>query len=112
VAHACDPSYSGGSDQKDRGLKPAQANSSQDPISKKFFTKKMVQWLKVEALSSNPSTTKKKKKTKKKYLTRKKTEYIKSLTSLYDGGLIMVDVSPFLQCLAIWLYYFLIKYNC
>jgi hypothetical protein len=25
VAHACNPSYSGGRDQEDRGLKPAQA---------------------------------------------------------------------------------------
>jgi hypothetical protein len=35
VAHACDPSYSGGRDQEDHGLKPAQGNSSQDPILKK-----------------------------------------------------------------------------
>jgi hypothetical protein len=28
VAHACNPSYSGGRDQEDQGLKPAQANSS------------------------------------------------------------------------------------
>jgi hypothetical protein len=28
VAHACNPSYSGGRDQEDRGWKPAQANSS------------------------------------------------------------------------------------
>jgi hypothetical protein len=27
VAHACNPSYSGGSDQEDSGSKPAQANS-------------------------------------------------------------------------------------
>jgi hypothetical protein len=33
VAHACNPSYSGGRDQKDQGLKPAQANSSRDSIS-------------------------------------------------------------------------------
>jgi hypothetical protein len=32
VAHTCNPSYSGGSDQKDHCLKPAQANSSQNPI--------------------------------------------------------------------------------
>jgi hypothetical protein len=35
VAHACNPSYSGGRDQEDRGLKPALANSSRDPISEK-----------------------------------------------------------------------------
>jgi hypothetical protein len=27
AAHACNPSYSGGRDQEDQGLKPAQANS-------------------------------------------------------------------------------------
>jgi hypothetical protein len=27
VAHTCNPSYSGGRDQKDLGSKPAQANS-------------------------------------------------------------------------------------
>jgi hypothetical protein len=27
LSHACNPSYSGGIDQEDRGLKPAQANS-------------------------------------------------------------------------------------
>jgi hypothetical protein len=39
VAYACNPSYSGGGDQKDGGLKPAQANSSRDPISKHLITK-------------------------------------------------------------------------
>jgi hypothetical protein len=28
LAHAYNPSYSGGKDQEDRGLRPAQANSS------------------------------------------------------------------------------------
>jgi hypothetical protein len=37
VAHTCNPSYSGG---RDRGLKPAQANSSQNPISKKPIVKR------------------------------------------------------------------------
>jgi hypothetical protein len=40
VTNACNPSYSGGRDQEDLGLKPAQANSSQDPISKKPITNK------------------------------------------------------------------------
>jgi hypothetical protein len=40
VAHACTPSYSGGRDQEDGGLKPAWTNSSQDAILKKPFTKK------------------------------------------------------------------------
>jgi hypothetical protein len=61
VAHACNPTYSGGRDQEDHGLKPAQANSLQDPILKKPFTKTgLVEWLKVKALSSSPSTTQKK----------------------------------------------------
>jgi hypothetical protein len=39
VAHTCNPTISRGGDQEDWGSKPAQANSSQDPISKKTFTK-------------------------------------------------------------------------
>jgi hypothetical protein len=35
VAHAYNPSYSGGRDQEDCGLKPVRANSSRDPILKK-----------------------------------------------------------------------------
>jgi hypothetical protein len=34
VAHVYNPSYSGGRDQEDHGSKPAQANSSHDPILK------------------------------------------------------------------------------
>jgi hypothetical protein len=34
VAHTCNLSYSGGRDQEDHGSKPAQANSSRDPILK------------------------------------------------------------------------------
>jgi hypothetical protein len=34
VAHACNPSYSGGRDQEDHSSKTAWANSEQDPISK------------------------------------------------------------------------------
>jgi hypothetical protein len=40
VAHTCNPSNSGGRDQEDHGLKPAQANHSRDPISKNLITKK------------------------------------------------------------------------
>jgi hypothetical protein len=40
VAHTCNPSYSEGRDQEDRGSKPALANSLQDPISKKKKKKK------------------------------------------------------------------------
>jgi hypothetical protein len=62
VAHTCHPSYSGGRDQEDHGAKPAQGNSSGDPILKNPITKNgLVEWLKVKALSSSPSTAKKKK---------------------------------------------------
>jgi hypothetical protein len=63
VAHTYNPSYSRGRDQEDSCSKPTWTNSLQDPISKKPITKRgLVEWLKVEALSSNPSATKKKKK--------------------------------------------------
>jgi hypothetical protein len=38
--NACNPSYSGGRDQEDCGLKPALANSLLDSISKKPIIKK------------------------------------------------------------------------
>jgi hypothetical protein len=56
VAHACNPSYSGVRDQEDQGSKPAQANSSQDPISK-IPKKRLAVWLKVKGLRSSPSST-------------------------------------------------------
>jgi hypothetical protein len=57
VAHTCNPSYSGGRDQEDQGLRPAQANSSTRSYLKKHFTKKgLVERLKVKALNSSPST--------------------------------------------------------
>jgi hypothetical protein len=63
VDHACNPSYSGGRDQEDRSSKPARAKTSEDPILKTPNTKKvLVEWLKVKALNSNPSTARKKKK--------------------------------------------------
>jgi hypothetical protein len=40
VAHTCNPSYSGGRDQEDRGSKPAPANGFLDPISKIPNTKR------------------------------------------------------------------------
>jgi hypothetical protein len=68
VAHACNLSYSGGRAQEDRGWKPARANSSRDPILKKTFTKiGLVEWLKVKALTSSPSTAKKQNKTEKQF---------------------------------------------
>jgi hypothetical protein len=44
VAHACNPSYSSGRYQDNHGLKPAQANSSQDPILKIPNTQKKGWW--------------------------------------------------------------------
>jgi hypothetical protein len=40
VAHAYNPSYSGGRDQEDQGSKPAWASSSRDPTSKIPNTKR------------------------------------------------------------------------
>jgi hypothetical protein len=49
VAHACNPSYSGGRGQEDRSSKTAQANSSMRPYLKKPFTKiRLMEWLKVK----------------------------------------------------------------
>jgi hypothetical protein len=60
VAHTSNTSYSGVRDQEDHGLKPAQANSSGDPISEKPITKiGLVESFKMKALNSNPSTAKK-----------------------------------------------------
>jgi hypothetical protein len=55
VSHACNPSYSGGRDQEDHGLKPAQA------IFKKPFRKRAGGVAKMYDLSSSPGTAKKKK---------------------------------------------------
>jgi hypothetical protein len=61
VVHACSPSYSGGRDQENLGSNLARGKISEDPISKIPFTKvELVEWLKVKALSSIPSTVKKK----------------------------------------------------
>jgi hypothetical protein len=69
VAHSCNLNYSGGRDQEDCCLKPAWANSSTRPYLVKPFTKiGLVDWLKVKALSSRPSTSKTKKKERKKVL--------------------------------------------
>jgi hypothetical protein len=58
VAHGLNPSYSRGRDRENHSLKPAWANSAQDPIMKKKITKiGLVEWLKVKTLHSNPSIT-------------------------------------------------------
>jgi hypothetical protein len=43
VAHACNPSYSEGRDQEDRGSKPVWAESLQDPILEKQKQKTITQ---------------------------------------------------------------------
>jgi hypothetical protein len=60
VAHAYNPSYLGDRNQADFGSKPAWANSSRNPISKKPITKKGWLWMQY------PSTAKKQKTTKTK----------------------------------------------
>jgi hypothetical protein len=55
VAHVYNPGYLGGRDQEDHSSKPTWENSLKDPNLKKPFTKKG--WW---ALSSSPSTKKKK----------------------------------------------------
>jgi hypothetical protein len=62
VAHTCNPSYSGGRNQDDCGLKPVWANSSTRPYLEKI---RLVEWLKVKVLSSSPNTAKKEKKKSK-----------------------------------------------
>jgi hypothetical protein len=62
VSYTCNPSYSGGRDQKDHGLNPAWANSYLSPYLEKPFTKiGLVERLKLKALSSSLSTIKKEK---------------------------------------------------
>jgi hypothetical protein len=44
AAHVYNPSYLGGRNQEHHSSKPAKANSSKDPISKKPITKKKGWW--------------------------------------------------------------------
>jgi hypothetical protein len=62
--HAWNPDYSEDRDQEDLGSKPAWAVVF-EILSRKTLHKKGLEWLKVQALSSNPSTTKKKKNKKR-----------------------------------------------
>jgi hypothetical protein len=55
-----------GRHQENCGLKPTQANSLQDPISKTSSQKGLVEWLKVEGVEFKPQYHQKKKKKKKK----------------------------------------------
>jgi hypothetical protein len=60
VAHAWNPSNSGGREQEDLGLKPAQANSLQDPISKASNTKRASGLAQVEGPEFKPQYAKNK----------------------------------------------------
>jgi hypothetical protein len=65
VAHTYNPSYLGGWDREDHGLRSAQANSSWDPLPPAKWTGGVAQEVehlvhKHKALSSNPSSTKNK----------------------------------------------------
>jgi hypothetical protein len=85
VAHTCNPSYSGGRDQEGRGSKqPGQI--VYETLSRKAHHKKvLVEWLKVKALNSSPSTAK----TKKNY---SKTN---QRNTLYDFNLKMKAAGKF-----------------
>jgi hypothetical protein len=74
VTDVCNSSYSEGSDQEDRGSKPAWAKSFMRPCLKKEEPphKKAL----VSGSSSNPSTTKKKKKKKERKKEKKKRHCI------------------------------------
>jgi hypothetical protein len=69
MAHTYNPSYSGGTDQEEGSLKPAQAKSK--TLTQKYPTQKKTSGVahgvellssNFEALSSNPSTARKKEK--------------------------------------------------
>jgi hypothetical protein len=80
VARAFNPSYSGGWEQKDHSLRPAQANSLRDSISKVLNTiAQLVECLpsKHEALSSKNRTV------KTRYEWIKKMGYIYIYTHIY-----------------------------
>jgi hypothetical protein len=62
MAHACNPSYSGGRDHKDRGLKPAQASSLWDPILKNPSQKRASEEAQGIGSEFKPQYQKKKKK--------------------------------------------------
>jgi hypothetical protein len=52
VTQACNPNYSGGRNQEDHGSKPAQANSSFDPILKKTHHKRRLVELVAQGVGS------------------------------------------------------------
>jgi hypothetical protein len=97
VAHTCNPSYSGGRDQQDHGLKPAQGNSSWDPISKNPSQKRAGGVAQGVGLSSSPSITHTKKSQFSKGLFEKSK--IKSSLIVQAQGFHMAD--PFLASVGV-----------
>jgi hypothetical protein len=67
VANTYNSNYSGGRDQEDCGLKPTQANSWQDPISKNPFRKRAVGMVQTVGDEFKPQYLKKKKRKKKTF---------------------------------------------
>jgi hypothetical protein len=62
VAHTCNPSFAGGRDQEGRSSKPARQIVC-NTLSQKYPSQKgLAERLKMKAISSSPSTTKKEKK--------------------------------------------------
>jgi hypothetical protein len=61
VAHSYNPNYSGGRNQENHSLKPAWANSLQDLISKKPFTKNDCEVAQNVGPEFKPQSSKKKK---------------------------------------------------
>jgi hypothetical protein len=66
VDHACNPSYSGGRDQEDHGLKPAQANSGETLSQKNPSPKRAGGVARGVGLEFKPQYKKKEKRKKKK----------------------------------------------
>jgi hypothetical protein len=62
VAHPCNPGYSGGRDQEDCCVSEASQDKEfwRPYLEKNHHRKGLVEQLKVQTLSSNPSTAKKK----------------------------------------------------
>jgi hypothetical protein len=59
MVHACNPHYSGGRDQEDRGLKPTGLLVHKSLSQKPHHKNRAGGVAQVKALSSNPSTVKK-----------------------------------------------------
>jgi hypothetical protein len=67
VAHNCNPSYSGGRDQKDHSLKPAWENSLRPHLEKTLHKNRAGGAAQGEGLKFKPQYSKRKKETNNKY---------------------------------------------